>query len=193
MIGQRIKAAAAGILLAVAPLSFIAATVVPAFADELPPATPLIVDYKRIQTSSKASQDVTRQIQAVRAKYQAVVDKDLEVLKKEEQKLRDAAPKLSAAERAKRQKAFEEKVAAAQKRAQASNKAISEAVETAGAKVREALVPIFSEIMSARGANVLLGTEEVVYFDPSMEITDEVLAALNAKLPSIKVEVAPVK
>ncbi|MCF4164601.1 OmpH family outer membrane protein [Zavarzinia compransoris] len=192
MIGQRIKAAAAGLLLSVAPISLVAATS-PALAEDLPQAKPLIVDYKRIQTASKASLDVNRQIQAVRAKYQAVVDKDLEALKKEEQKLREAAPKLSDAERSKRQKAFEEKVAAAQRRAQASNKAISEAVDTAGAKVREALVPIFSEIMSARGANVLLGTEEVVYFDPSLEITDEVLAALDAKLPSIKVEVAPVK
>ena len=66
-------------------------------------------------------------------------------------------------------------------------------MDAAGAKVREALVPIFSEIMTTRGSNLLLGTNEVLYFNPKLEITDEVLAALDQKLPSIKVEVAPVK
>ncbi|MFA5122211.1 OmpH family outer membrane protein [Zavarzinia sp.] len=165
----------------------------PALADSFPPAVPLIVDYQRLQVASKASQDVRRQIQAVQAKFQAVIDKDLASLKAEEKKLRDAAPKLSDAERAKRQKAFEAKVADAQKRAQASNKAIQEAVDAAGAKVREALVPIFSDLMTQRGANVLLGTGEVIYFDHKLEVTDQVLAALDAKLPSIKVDVAPVQ
>lgn len=187
MIGHRIKAALVGTFLALAPVSGAA------LADQFPMATPLIVNYERLQGDSKASADVRRQVKEVQAKYQAVIDKDLAALKEEEKKLRAAAPKLSAAERDKRQKAFEAKVAAAQKRAQASNKAISEAVEVAGAKVREALVPIFSDIMTQRGANVLLGTNEVLYYDRSLEITAEVLAALDAKLPSIKVEVAPVK
>lgn len=165
----------------------------PALADNLPLAAPLIVNYEKLQTASKAAQDVRRQVQAVQAKYQAVIDKDLANLKAEEKKLRDAAPKLSNEERDQRQKAFEAKVAEAQRRAQASNKAISEAVDAAGAKVREALVPIFSEIMTTRGSNLLLGTNEVLYFNPKLEITDEVLAALDQKLPSIKVEVAPVK
>lgn len=162
-------------------------------AADLPQATPLIVDYQRLQTQSKAAQDVRRQVQAVQAKYQAVVDKDLAALRDEEKKLRDAAPKLSQTERDKRQKAFEAKVADAQRRAQGSNKAIGEAVEAAGTKVRDALEPIFVQIMTERGANVLMGTSEVIYFNPNLEITNEVLAALDAKLPSIKIEVAPVK
>ncbi|MCW0182960.1 OmpH family outer membrane protein [Zavarzinia sp.] len=186
-----IKAALAGLTLAIGLAS---AMLVPAAsAADFPQAAPLIVDYQRLQTQSKASQDVRRQIQAVQAKYQASVDKDLQALRDEEKKLRDAAPKLSQAERDKRQKAFETKVADAQRRAQASNKAISEAVDAAGGKVRDALQPIFIDLMTARGANVLLGTNEVIYFDPRLEITTEVLAALDAKLPSIKVDVAPVK
>jgi len=170
-----------------------ASFVAPAAAEGFPQAAPLIVDYQRLQTQSKAAQDVRRQIQAVQSKFQASVDKDLQALRDEEKKLRDAASKLSQAERDKRQKAFEGKVAEAQRRAQAINKAISEAVDAAGGKVREALEPIFTDLMTTRGANVLLGTNEVIYFDPKLEITTEVLAALDAKLPSIKVEVAPVK
>ncbi|PWR23833.1 OmpH family outer membrane protein [Zavarzinia compransoris] len=186
MMRKSLHAALLGVALAVGAAA-------PALAENLPQAAPLIVNYERLQTASKAAQDVRRQVQAVQAKYQAVIDKDLQNLKAEEKKLRDAAPKLSDAERDKRQKAFEAKVAEAQRRAQASNKAISEAVDAAGAKVREALVPIFSEIMTSRGSNLLLGTNEVLYFDPKLEITGEVLAALDAQLPSIKVEVAPVK
>lgn len=186
-----IKAAFSGLILS---LGFASASMVSvAAAADLPQAAPLIVDYQRLQTQSKAAQDVRRQIQAVQAKYQASVDKDLQALREEEKKLRDSASKLSTAEREKRQKAFEAKVAEAQRRAQASNKAISEAVDAAGGKVRVALEPIFTELMTARGANVLLGTNEVIYFDPKLEITTEVLAALDAKLPSIKVDVAPVK
>ncbi|PWR25828.1 OmpH family outer membrane protein [Zavarzinia aquatilis] len=190
---KTLKAVLAAVTLSLGAGLGAAAFVSPASAEGFPQAAPLIVDYQRLQTQSKAAQDVRRQIQAVQTKFQASVDKDLQALRDEEKKLRDAAPKLSQAERDKRQKAFEDKVAEAQRRAQAINKAISEAVDNAGGKVRDALEPIFAELMTARGANVLLGTNEVIYFDPKLEITTEVLAALDAKLPSIKVEVAPVK
>lgn len=186
MIRNSLKAALLGAVLTVGSLATAA-------AETFPEATPLIVDYQRLQSASKASRDVARQLETARANFEKQIAKERESLQAEEAKLRQAWDKLSAAERTKRQKAFEDKVAAAQRKAQASNKALAEALDSAGAKVREALVPIFSELMTARGANVLLGTTEVLYFDPKLEITNEVLAQLDAKLPSIKVNVAPVK
>lgn len=190
MISKHLKATVLGAALSV---GFLAAPVSQAVAENFPQAVPLIVNYDRLQTASKASQDVSRQLQAARDKFEKDIAKEQQALQAEEAKLRDAWPKLSAAEREKRQKAFQDKVAAAQRKAQAINKALSEALDEAGSKVREALVPIFSELMTARGANVLLGTNEVLYFDPKLEITSQVLAQLDAKLPSIKVTVPPVQ
>ncbi|RJF87436.1 OmpH family outer membrane protein [Oleomonas cavernae] len=187
---NRIKAALFGAVLSTGVLAGPAS---PALAETFPEAVPLIVDYQRLQTDSKASRDVGRQLQVVRDKFEKEIAKEQQALQAEQTKLRAAWEKLSPAEREKRQKAFEDKVAAAQRKAQASNKALTEALDSAGAKVREALVPIFSELMTSRGANVLLGTSEVLYFDPRLEITNEVLAQLDAKLPSIKVDVPPVQ
>lgn len=158
-------------------------------AEPFPPARPLIVDYQRIQTGSKASLDVRRQVEVVQKRFQADVDKELAGLRKEEETLRAAAPKLAQADRDAKQKAFEAKVADAQRRAQERNRVINEAVEAASAKVRQALVPIFSKLMEQRSANVLLGTGEVLYFEPSMEITDLVLNELDKQMPTLKVDI----
>lgn len=162
-------------------------------ADQFPQARPLIVDYQRIQTGSKASLDVRRQVEVAQKAFQADVDKQLAGLRKEEAALREQASKLPQADRDAKQKAFEAKVAAAQRRAQERNKAINDAVEEASAKVRKALVPIFSALMERRQANVLLGTSEVLYFEPSMEITDLVLNELDKQMPTLKVDIPDAK
>lgn len=182
------------LLSAVTAVALSGAVATAAWADEpFPPAQPLIVDYQRIQTGSKASLDVRRQVEAVQTKFQAAVDKELAALRKEEEALRQQAPKLAQADRDAKQKAFEAKVADAQRRAQERNKAINEVVEGASAKVRKALVPIFSALMEKRGANVLLGTSEVLYFEPSLEITDLVLNELDKQMPTLKVDIPNVQ
>ncbi len=53
------------------------------------------------------------------------------------------------------------------------------------------LNPIITQVMNARGANLALDTEATLARSPALDVTNEVLAALNQQLPSVSVTPLP--
>ncbi|HEY0115462.1 MAG TPA: OmpH family outer membrane protein [Allosphingosinicella sp.] len=53
------------------------------------------------------------------------------------------------------------------------------------------LNPIFTQIMTSRGANLILPAEARLAHAPAIEVTNEVLAALNQQLPAVSVTPLP--
>ncbi len=166
----------------------------PAFAQDapaagpMPPATVLVVDYNGLLNTATAATDIRTQIQALKAKMQKDVDADEAGLKKDEDALRGKQASLSADAFAKQRDAFQKKVADVQRRVQERNRQLETALNNATDKLRQAIVPIFSDIMNAQNATVLLDTSSILYADASLDISKQALERLNQAITKVKVE-----
>jgi Skp family chaperone for outer membrane proteins len=54
-------------------------------------------------------------------------------------------------------------------------------------QINARLRPIVTQVMNARNANLVLDTDATLEHSPALEVTNEVLAALNQQLPSVTV------
>jgi len=170
-------------------------TVAPAFAQDAPPAagpmapaTVLVVDYNGLLNTATAATDIRNQIQALKAKMQKSVDADEAGLKKDEEALRGKQASLPADAFAKQRDAFQKKVADVQRRVQERNRQLETALNNATDKMRQAIVPIFSDIMTSQNATVLLDTSSILYADASLDISKQALERLNQAITKVKVE-----
>jgi outer membrane protein len=58
-------------------------------------------------------------------------------------------------------------------------------------QINAGLDPIYTQVMTAHGANIALDTNATLARAGSLDVTNEVLAALNQKLPSVSVTPLP--
>ncbi len=156
-------------------------------AQALPPAVAAVVDHQRILRDSKAAKSIQQQIEVRRKLY-------LDQLAKEEQRLNEVGKDLArqrgvlAAEAfAAKRKEYEEAVQALQRASNERRRQLDEALGAANAQVRQALKEIVDELAETRGFNLVLPASAVLLYSPKIDITDEVMARLDRKLPSVKV------
>ena len=65
---------------------------------------------------------------------------------------------------------------------------LAEAVDKVAAPPQATALAALQELIKERGFNVVLDRKQIVATDPSLEVTDEVMARVNKRLPSIKVD-----
>jgi outer membrane protein len=58
-------------------------------------------------------------------------------------------------------------------------------------QINERLNPIYTQVMTAHGANILVDTDATLAHTPALDVTAEVLTALNGALPSVSVTPLP--
>lgn len=54
-------------------------------------------------------------------------------------------------------------------------------------EVKKALIEVVTSIADERGFNLVLPTSDVLFFARKIDLTDEVLAKLDARLPDVRV------
>jgi Skp family chaperone for outer membrane proteins len=160
----------------------------PAASGPMPPAKVLVVDYNGLLNTATAANDIRTQIQALKGKMQKDVDADEAGLKKDEEALRGKQASLPPDAFEKQRDAFQKKVADVQRRVQERNRQLETALNNATDKLREAIVPIFSDIMNGQNATVLLDTSSILYADASLDISKQALERLNQAITKVKVE-----
>lgn len=158
-----------------------------AAAQPLPATVAAVVDHHRIMRESRAARSIQQQLEVRRKLY-------LDQLAKEEQRLNEVGKELArqrgvlAAEAfAARRKEYEEAVQALQRTSNERRRQLDEALAAANAQLRQALKEIVDELALARGFNLVLPASALLLFSPTIDITEEVLARLDRKLPSVKV------
>ena len=57
--------------------------------------------------------------------------------------------------------------------------------------VRTALLEIVNTVAHERGANLVLVKQQALWVDKPLDVTDDVLARLNKKMPQLTVKLAP--
>lgn len=148
----------------------------------------LVVDTIRIQEQSLAAKAVQTQIRDFETKLQAQAKSAEEKLKAEEVGLKQQQTILAPEQFDVKRREFETKVGNEQRKLQQSQQDFQTAVRNAQGTLLKALEPILKELMTERGANMMVDRRMVLTSSDSLDVTAAVIERLNKKLPSVKVE-----
>jgi Skp family chaperone for outer membrane proteins len=149
-----------------------------------------ILDVERVLTQSEAGKAALKQITDQRKRYQDEISKAEDQLRSEERELVQSRATLAAEAFDEKRRAFERKVQDTQRMVQQRSGTIDGMMRNAREQIGKAALEALQELIKERGFNVVLDRKQIVATDPGLEVTDEVMARVNKRLPSIKIEAA---
>jgi outer membrane protein len=156
-----------------------------------PIARVLMVDLRRVMATSKAGQDIARQVADLKKKAQADLSSEGQGLQREKAALEQQAAILAPDVKARKARDFEARVAAFQKKLQQRGGLIQGGVIKAQQQIEQALGPILQGIMQERRATVLLDRSAVLLAPNAIDVTADVVRRMDTRLPAVTVELTP--
>ena len=174
----------------VAALAF-AFTAVQASAQRATPALAIIVDtqsiFQKCTACVSAQAQLKTQADAIQTRQQALAGP----LQTEEQAIRTAA---NALPNKQPDAALNARINALQQKGQAAQQELAQRQDQfnrnrayVGQQINAQLNPIIQATMKARGANMAIDPSSVLAYEPALDVTNDVLTQLNARLPSVNV------
>ena len=161
--------------------------------ENLPPAIVGIIDYQKILRDAKAAASIREQVEGRRKSYQDEITAQEQRLREQDQALVKQRTVLSAEAFATKRREFEKEVAEVQKNVQVRRRQLDEVTAVALNEVREAIIQVVSQLAEVKGFNLVVPSSTVLVFSPRIDVTEDVLALLNQRLPDVKVaDAAPV-
>ncbi|MCC6597385.1 MAG: OmpH family outer membrane protein [Alphaproteobacteria bacterium] len=163
----------------------------PASLAETAPAqtnTIAVVDVLRILTQSDAALSVQKQRETLREAFLAEISKTEQALSHEEKELSQKMSALPQEDYAKKRLAYEEKLIDARKLAQSRKQTLEEASNKAMSDLREALYIVVQEIANEKKYALVISNQNVIAGEKSLDITEETLRRLNARVKEIKLK-----
>ena len=178
-------------LLISASLAAVAALPSAANAQAIPPAIVAVVDLDRVQTECTACKTAR---DALKAQVLAQDNREKALagpLQTEQQSLQTAVDALKgkdpdAALQA-RIRTFQTKMQSAQEEAARGRQQLQRNQTYIAQQVQTKLNPIYTQVMQRRGANILVEQGATLATTQTLDVTSDVLAALNAAMPTISV------
>ena len=147
-----------------------------------------VLDMQQVLGASKAGQSLQDQVAAARDDMRGEVDAQEARLKDIEAKLAAARDTGDAQAFAIERKKFEAEMMEARRDLMATKRALDEATATATARLRDAVIEIAARMGTERGYRLVLTRGNVVIVEPSLDITADVIAALDAQMPGIALD-----
>ena len=157
-----------------------------AAAQKLPPTVAAVIDYQRILRDAAAARSIRDQIEARRKTYQEEISKEEQRLHEVDKEFAKQRSVLSSDDFAEKRREFEQDVAEVQRKVQERRRELDRLSAAALNEVKEALIAIVTSIAEERGFNLVLPSSEVLFFARSLDLTEEVLAKLDARLPQVQ-------
>jgi outer membrane protein len=165
----------------------------PAAAHGAPALDILVVDVQSLLQNSKSAKMVRQQIEQKRTEYAKEISHEEGALRHERDALQRQQASLSAEALNKKGREFQQKVNELDKSVQAKRQALERSNGEALEKIQATMLKIINEIAKERKANMVFQRSELVMFDQSFDVTDEVLRKLDEQMPTLTVNfVAPV-
>ena len=157
-------------------------------AQEVPVPRIVIVDTNRILRESSAAQGIVRQIEAMNKALQQDIGREEQKLQRERVELEAQRADLAAGVFQTKIGEFKIRRRSIQETIQKRNQLIGAALKDANDQLQIALQPILTSIIEEKGANLLLEKSRVAFHVPEMDVTEQALVQLNARTPSIAVQ-----
>lgn len=146
-----------------------------------------VINYQQILHDSNAGKSVKEQLDSKQHAFQTEMSKKEEALNKEQEALAQQRAVLSPDAFEKKAKDFRAKTTAAQKDVQAKRAALDNALFTATNEIQKTVLDIVGKISKEKGYSLVLPTSQLLYADPKLDITNDVLTQLNSTLPKVNV------
>ena len=145
------------------------------------------VGVQNIMRDSTAAKSIHEQLDSKQRAFQAELTKKEDALRKEEQELAKQRGSLSKEAFEQKVKAFQERVTTNQKEVETKKMTLDSAYERAVAQIQKSVTDIIGELAKERGFAVAMPSSQILYADPSLDITADVLSRLNQRLPRVDV------
>ncbi len=159
--------------------------------NKLPAPIIAIIDVQRILQESLAAKSVQKQLETHRSKFQTEIEGEENGLRQAEQELSKSREQLASDVYADREQQLRQKFLAVERHVQARRKVLDQAFTDSMNAVRASLLAIVDTVAHEKGANLVLVKQQALWVDAPLDVTDEVLRRLNAKLPEVTVKMAP--
>ncbi|MEA2998583.1 MAG: outer membrane protein [Sphingomonadales bacterium] len=175
---------------------------VPASAQRAPQASIIVVDTGRVFSECIACRAASAQLQTMVQQGNARAQQLGQGIQIEGQSIQQAAqaastqpvgPARTATENGLRQRAqaLDARQTSANQEIQRLEQNLQSTRANVARQLNERLNPIYTTVMNAHGANLVLDTDATLNHAPALDVTNEVLAALNAAVPSVSVTPLP--
>jgi outer membrane protein len=156
------------------------------------PLTVLVVDVQALLQNSKAAKMVRGQIEQKRNEYTKEISQHEEALRAERDAIQRQQASLSADALNQKGREFQQKVNDLERNVQGKRQALEKSNGDALSKIQEEMLKIIADIAKQRKANLVLQRSDIILFDQSFDVTDEVLQKLDEQMPTLTVDfVAP--
>jgi Skp family chaperone for outer membrane proteins len=160
-----------------------------AAAQKLPATVAAVIDYQRILRDAAAARSIRDQIEGRRKVYQEEISKEEQRLHEIDKEFAKQRSVLSPEAFADKRREFEQDVAEVQRKVQERRRELDRMFAAALNEVKAALIEIVTSIAEERGFNLVLPSSELLFFSRSLDLTEEVLAKLDARLPEVRLSV----
>lgn len=157
-------------------------------AERLMPAVIAVVDTQLLLKNSAAGKDIARQVEEIRAKYQAEIDRRQEALRTEEQEIRRQSTILAPAALAEKQRVFRGKIAAVQQYVQQTSQMVDQSVAKSMGEVQRSIFNILGEMKDEYGFNFVLDKSQILFGLKALDLSSQVLAKLDQRLSKVTVQ-----
>lgn len=154
----------------------------------LPDPVIVVISMDAVTQASMVGQSIITQIQAMATQAKNELGPEAQALQREEA----AVAKLPSDQRLARLEALAPRRTAFQRKAQAKDAQLKGAFAIARADLGKAIEPILRQIVTARGANLVMDRRAAsMLTDPNLDISKDVVAALDAKMQTYTVKMPP--
>jgi outer membrane protein len=146
------------------------------------------VDLNTIATTSKEGQAAGVKIKDLQAKKQAELEAKQKQLQTVQQKLEQGGAVLSESARAQQAKEVERLQTELQRLSQDAQKDIQEFTQDLQVQFQQKLLPVIEQVAKAKNLHFILSIADagVVWVDAGLNVTADVVAALDAATPAAK-------
>jgi outer membrane protein len=156
------------------------------------PLIVMVVDVQALLQNSKAAKMVRSQIEQKRNEYTKEISHQEESLRAERDALQRQQASMSADALNQKGREFQQKVNDLERNVQGKRQALEKSNGDALSKIQEEMLKIIADIAKQRKANLVFQRADLVLFDQSFDVTDEVLQKLDEQMPTLTVNfVAP--
>jgi Skp family chaperone for outer membrane proteins len=151
------------------------------------PLSVLVVDVQALLQNSKAAKMVHSQIEQKRNEYTKEISHQEEVLRAERDALQRQQASMSADALNQKGREFQQKVNDLERNVQGKRQALEKSNGEALSKIQEQMLKIIADIARDRKSNLVFQRADLVLFDQSFDVTDEVLQKLDEQMPTLTV------
>ncbi len=140
------------------------------------------VDLNQVASQSREGQAAGQKIKEFQGKIQADLDGKQKALLAAQQKLEQGGALLSESARAQQSKEIERMQVDLQRATQDANQDVGEFTQQLQLEFQQRLLPVIAGVASAKGLHFIfsLADSGVVYVDPGLNVTVDVISALDA-------------